>query len=449
MALSPNSKVRPQAGDAPLSAFQLMIVGLCVLINVCDGLDTTAIAYAAPALIKDWNLPAQTLGIILSSGSAGMMVGALVIAPLADKLGRRPMILAGVLSSTISMFGLALSQSVEMLILFRFIAGMAIGSLLPSLSVMVVEYSNEARGNFFIAMVHMGFAFGAALGGALGASLLGDYGWRAIFLAAGFITGGVAAVTFFFLPESIYFLTTKQPANALARSNKVLKKLRLPEMDSLPDKPEEPAQRAPIAVGAILANPFLFATLFLWLAAFLRYFISYFLTGWKPQVLVMAGFTAEKAAAVGIVTSLAASVGVFGMGLLTTKVRPPYATAITFTLAAISLVGFGIFSDPYALVGFAILSMFAIESTFTGIMITAARLYPDSMRATGIGYAVGIGRFGAILGPYFGGVVIGLGFERSTYLPLYAGLAILGAVAIIRVGMIAAKWTRSPAPQGA
>ncbi|MEZ5708788.1 MAG: MFS transporter [Blastomonas sp.] len=436
MALAPNSNVKSLVADAPLSGFQIMVVLLCVFINICDGLDTVSTAFAAPVLIRDWGLPASTMGIILSAGAVGLMIGALLIAPQADRFGRRPMILAGVSGSAMAMFGMALSNSVEMLVLFRVLAGIAVGSLLPSLSVMVVEYSNEAKGNFFLAMVHIGFALGAALGGALGATLLDDYGWRAIFVVAGCLTALAGVVTAFLLPESIYFLTTKQPPNALERANNALAKLRLPPLESLPEK-KATARRTPVAIRPLFVGTLLFATSFMWLASFLRYFISYFLTGWKPQVLVLAGFTAEKAAAVGIITSLAASLGVFGMGLLTTRFKAPNATAITFLLAAVSLVGFGIFTGPVALVLFAILSMFAIEATFTGVMITSARLYPDDIRATGFGFTIGMGRLGAIFGPYIGGLVIGLGFDKSAYLPFYAVMAVIGAFAIYRVGAIA------------
>ncbi|MBC2777041.1 MFS transporter [Parasphingopyxis marina] len=438
MAIAPTSGARALAADAPLSGYQLMVVGLCILINICDGLDAIVTSFAAPVLVQDWNLPAEALGLIHGAGATGLMIGALLVSPQADRIGRRPLIILGTFVSTLAMFGMSFSNSVEMLVIFRCLSGIAVGSLLPSLSVMVIEYSNEARGNLFLALVHIGFAAGAALAGLLGATMLDEYGWRGIFFAAGCITALVSLAAAILLPESLYFLTSRQPRNALPKANKLLARLKVAPLEKLPPKTTA-HRRSPIAIAALLAKPLLFATLFLWMAAFLRYFVSYFLTSWKPQMLVLAGFDAETAATVGISTSLASALGVLAMGILATRFGAPRTACVTFLMAAVAMVGFGVFDSPEALVAFALLAMFSIEATFTGVMITAARLYPESIRATGVGFAVGIGRFGAILGPSIGGIVIGMGLERSSYMLIYAGAATLGAAAIAIVGILAAR----------
>jgi len=425
---------RPPKADAPLTRFQLVTMMLCILINVCDGLDTSATAVAAPAIIADWHIKASTLGLALSAGAAGLMLGALVIAPLADRFGRRTIILACTFIGAIAMIGIGFCNSVAALVLLRLLTGLSVGALVPSLTVMVIEYSNETRGNLFLALVHIGFALGAALGGALGAALLGSHGWRAIYLAAGLITGGVAIAATILLPESLQFLLARRPRNALARANVILRRLGRPVLDVLPLAGPD-TKRPPIELAAIVQGPLRTATLLLWTASFMRYFVSYFLTGWKPQVLVIAGFKAQAAAAVSIATSFSASVGVLTMGLVARRLGPQRATAATFFLCAISLVSFGFVTAPIALVFFAMLSMFAAEAAFTGMMITSVRLYPDAVRGTGVGFTVGVGRLGAIAGPYIGGVAIGLGFAKSAYFPLYAAAAVIGGVAILLVGV--------------
>ncbi|BAI95038.1 MFS transporter [Sphingobium sp. TA15] len=423
-------KVRPLLADAPLSAFQIAVVALCVLINICDGLDTTATAYAAPAILKDWRLAPQTMGLILSAGAAGLMLGAILIAPLADRFGRRPIVLAAATTSAVAMIAISASTNWETLLLFRFLAGLAIGALVPSLSVIVVEFSNETRGNFFLACVHIGFAIGAMIGAAIGAALLGAHGWRSIYLVAGLITGAVAVAAFVLLPESLHFLLNRQPANALARANAILRRLKQPELAALPPVPERPS-RSPLAIGAILSGPLRSATLFLWLASFMRYFVSYFLTSWKPQVLVLAGFKGQAAVAVGMATSFAAILGVLAIGTLAARLGSRRATAGALLLCAVGLMGFAWVSSPVTLILFAMLSMFSIEAAFTGMLITSNRLYPDHARSTGVGLAVGMGRVGAIAGPYAGGVLIGLGLDKSAYYPLYAVAALIGAGAIL------------------
>ena len=424
------SAVKSIGQDGPLTFWQIVVVALCVLANICDGFDTTSIAFAAPSLMREWNIAPANFGIVLSAGALGMLIGAILIAPQADKVGRRTIILAAITTSSICMFGLAASQNLTQLMIFRFFVGACVGSLLPSLSIMVVEFSNEKRGNLFLAIVHIGFALGAILGSAVGATLVQTYGWRAIFLTGAIVTSITAITCYAALPESTNFLLARQPPNALARVNKIRERFGQSVLTELPPKPQAKV-RTFGGVAAILSPQLLRATLLLWVASFTRFFISYFLSGWKPQVLVMAGFTDRAAIAVGMATSTAASVGVLCMGLFAAKIGAARATAIMLAICAAALMGFGVTQSPLPLVLLAAACMFTIEAAFTGILITSTRFYSVENRSTGVGFTVGIGRIGAIVGPYVGGALIGMGFDRSVYFPVYASAAVIGAIAIV------------------
>jgi len=424
------SGVKSIGQDGPLTFWQIVVVALCVLANICDGFDTTSIAFAAPSLMREWNIAPANFGIVLSAGAFGMLIGAILIAPQADKVGRRTIILAAITTSSICMFGLAASQNLTQLMIFRFLVGACVGSLLPSLSIMVVEFSNEKRGNLFLAIVHIGFALGAILGSAIGATVVQAYGWRSIFLTGAIITSITTVACYAALPESANFLLARQPPNALARINKIRERFGQSLLTGLPPKAQAKV-RTFSGVAAILSPQLLRATLLLWVASFTRFFISYFLTGWKPQVLVMAGFTDRAAIAVGMATSTAASVGVLCMGLFAAKIGAARATAIMLAACAAALMGFGITQSPIPLVLLAAACMFTIEAAFTGILITSTRFYSVENRSTGVGFTVGIGRIGAIVGPYVGGALIGMGFDRSVYFPVYASAAVIGAIAIV------------------
>jgi AAHS family 4-hydroxybenzoate transporter-like MFS transporter len=424
------SGVKSIGQDGPLTFWQILVVGLCLVANICDGFDTTSIAYAAPVLLREWNIAPQAFGIVLSAGAFGMLVGALLIAPQADKVGRRTIIVGATTFSSLCMFGMAFSQNVPQLMVFRFCVGMCVGALLPSLSIMVVEFSNEKRGNLFLALVHIGFAVGAILGAAIGAAVVETYGWRAIFLSGAIITGITATSCFLLLPESVNFLLARQPANALERANSILRRFGKSQLTELPPKPPAKVRRFS-NIYAILSPQLLRSTLLMWVASFMRFFISYFLTGWKPQVLVMAGFTDRAAIAVGMATSAAASVGVLTMGLVAAKIGAARATGIMFVGCAAALMGFGFTEAPISLVLLAAVCMFTIEAAFTGVIITSTRFYSVENRSTGVGFTVGIGRIGAIVGPYVGGALIGMGLDRSAYFPVYATAAIIGAIAIV------------------
>lgn len=417
--------------SGPLKPWQLVTLVLCVLINISDGLDTSAIAYAAPSILKEWRLGPETMGLIFSLGAAGLVCGAIFIAPLADRVGRRNIILGAVAANGVSMLAIAAVNSVEALLCLRFVTGLGIGALVPSLSVMVIEFSTERRGNIFLALVHVGFAVGAMLGAAVGAMLIESFGWRSIFVFAGVVSLVLAALSFVLLPESLHFLLTRQPRNALARANALLTRLGEPPLDSLPPRP--PAARAGMGTVRMLFAPeYRTATLLLWLAAFSRYFVSYFLTQWKPQILVLAGVSPGLAIASGIVTGGAAILGALLMGTFASALGAPRATCASFVLCAASLVTFGfVQADPVLLLAVAAVALFAIEATFTGVVIASTRFYPAELRSTGVGYTIGVGRFGAIAGPYLGGALLAMNLDRAIVYPVYAGVCLVGAAAIV------------------
>lgn len=429
MADARHAGVRKAVESGPLGLWQIVTLVLCVLINISDGLDTSSVAYAAPSLLREWGMGTRLMGLVFSAGATGLVCGAIFVAPLADRVGRRTIIIGAVVANGVSMLATALIHSVELLLFLRLVTGLGIGALVPSLSVMVVEFSNERRGNIALALVHVGFAIGAMLGGAVGALLIGPYGWRAIFVFAGLVSLVLAAVSYLLLPESLNFLLTRQPRGALARANTLLARLGEPPLDALPPRQERTRRGGLLR---IVAPEYRTETLLLWLAAFSRYFVSYFLTQWKPQILVLAGVTRELAIASGIVTGGAAILGALLMGTFADAIGARRATCAGFLLCAVSLVAFGfVEATPVLLLTFAGLALFAIEATFTGVVITSTRFYPPEFRATGVGYTIGVGRFGAIAGPYLGGALLAMNLDRGYVYPVYAAVCLVGAVAIV------------------
>lgn len=431
MADAGHSGVAQIVRSGPLKLWQFVTLLLCILINISDGLDTSAIAYAAPSILKEWRLGPETMGLIFSLGAAGLVCGAIFVAPLADRVGRRNIIMWAVAFNGVSMLLIAAVDSVEALLALRFVTGLGIGALVPSLSVMVVEFSTERRGNIFLALVHVGFAIGAMLGAAVGAVLIGAFGWRSIFVFAGAVSLVLALLSVLLLPESLHFLLTRQPRNALARANALLARLNEPPLEALPPRPPAPSSGRG-TVRMLFAPEHRTATLLLWLAAFARYFVSYFLTQWKPQILVLAGVSPALAIASGIVTGGAAIMGALLMGAFASALGAPRATCASFMLCAASLVLFGfIQAEPVLLLAVAAVALFAIEATFTGVVIASTRFYPVELRSTGVGYTIGVGRFGAIAGPYLGGALLAMKLDRAVVYPVYAAACLIGAAAIL------------------
>ena len=208
-----------------MKSLQIGIILICWLINMLDGFDVLAIAYAAPTISEEWQLAPEKLGIVLSAGLAGMALGALFIAPLADRFGRRKIILWCLAVIGFAMVGTALVNSVVLLVIVRVITGLGVGGLLASLNTMVAEYSSDRRRNFAISFLQSGYPIGALAGGLIAAPLIPAFGWQVVFILGGLSTLVMVAVVLLFMPESLHFLIAQRPANALQQVNRVLSRL--------------------------------------------------------------------------------------------------------------------------------------------------------------------------------------------------------------------------------
>ena len=415
-----------------VTPWQLVTVLYCVAIYIADGLDIAVTAYAAPALMKDWSLSPKTMGLILSAGSLGLVVGASLIALLADRFGRRAVILISVMEVSVMLIMLSTVHSVGWLLGLRFIASVGIGALVPTLNVMLLEYGRGRAGNVFLSVGHVGYAIGAVVGAIVGAALIGPYGWRALFLFSGILTAVIGALGWFLLPESLSFLLMRQPRGALARANRILGGLGEPPLESLPSRPPQ-TQQSLQTYRILFTKDLVKPTLLLWLASVAYYFTFYFFASWTPQVLVTAGLSSQAAIGSGVITGVGAAIGAVGAGILSLRFNSRRLTAASFAITATGLVLFAISGSHAALLlSAAGATSVAVQAIYTGLVIVAAELYPVQARTTGVGFMIGIGRLGAIVGPYAGGALMALDWGRLSYYSVFAASCLIGAVAVLK-----------------
>ena len=425
--------------DRPMVLFQYFVVFFCVLSNISDGFDSLSMAFVAPTISRDWNIDPKYLGVVFSAASFGLVSGSLLLAPLADRFGRRPMIVIASGVSALAMAGAALSENVYQLAASRFVIGVAIGTLIPSLNVMVSEYTNEKLGNFFLSILHVGFAIGAVTCSMVSIILLEAVGWRSVFFTAASVSFVLFIISWIGLPESLDYLLSRQPKNALERANRLLAKLNIPPLTELPAREEVVEGRK--SNLAVFLTPLLLApTFLLWIASMSHYFVSYFKSNWTPKILVDAGLTDATAISSGIVMGVTAAAGNILMGLFSQKFGVYRLTMIAYAMGAIALVIFGFSSAiPVILLMAAGLVSFFIQATFTGTIIGATRFFPPSIRGAGVGLIVGLGRIGGIAGPIIAGVLISIGWDRSAYFPVFGAICVLGAIAMAMLHRLVKK----------
>jgi MFS family permease len=411
---------------------QFVIVIVCCLTNIADGADIAALAFAAPVLIQDWGLRPAVMGSLFGATATGLAIGAFLIAPLSDKIGRRPIMLIATATLAITMLSTPYTTNVTQLAMLRFITGAGLGTLGVSLNVVVSEFTNEKWRNPLVALLHTGFSIGTMTGGLFAALLLEPYGWRAMFYA----TGAMNIVTFllvlFLVPETPSYLIQRADSRSLGALNKVMRRINQPALETLPTAV---ARSGKAMLAALLGAGRRNSTLLLWGAQFSFSLISYLLLNWKPTVLVNAGLTPGQAGIAGLIGGFAGIAGHMIVGFLSTKGREVKMTIIFFLMLCGSLLLFGLLPPaPWSLIATASMTTFCNVGCMTGLLLIAINHYPGAVRTASVAAMVGIARLGAISGPLFGGLLLELGYPRAT---MFAVLAVISLLPILAMFLMA------------
>ncbi len=414
--MSPSLTLQQAIDKAPFSRLQIRVILLCWLVNMLDGFDLLAISFAAPSISSTWQLAPQLLGIVFSSGLVGMTLGSLLLGPLTDHIGRRRMVILATTVLGAATLATSLADNIPALLLLRFVTGLAIGGLLPSLNTLVAEYAPDRRRNFAVSIMHLGYPIGGIGGGALAALLIPQFGWQSIFVIGGLVTLIMVPALMLWLPESLPFLQSRRTDAANHAAQKIAADMGINWAEIQP----EPVQ-SQAGITTIIRPPWLLPGGALWGCFFLGYLALYFLINWIPTILTNTGFSGEQAIGAGIVLNIGGGIGMLTLGWLSAKRPIIPMISISFILSALLMAALG---QPF-LPADLLLLMTGITGLFglgalIGLYSVAARFYPDRQRASGVGLAIGAGRFGAILGPYIGGVLIGLDWQMDRYFLILA-----------------------------
>lgn len=400
-----------------MSKMQYATIFVCFLMNILDGMDVLVISYCAPAIAKSWHVGPEALGIVFSSGLAGMTIGALFLAPFADHMGRKKMILLSTVLMGTSMLLTAWTTTVPQLITLRFLSGIGIGSMLASTAALTAEYTPNKTRDFWVSFVISGYPVGAILSGMVAASVVPSSGWETMFKLAGLASFVTIPLIVFFLSESIDFYLNRPSKGALEKANGILAKMGLPKLQELP---VQTSKTSGIPVRKLLNTDFKVSTLQLWTALFFAFGCLYFLTSWIPKLAETTGLSMSLAIYAGTVFNVGAFFGIVVQGYFSSRIGLKKTIAIFLVLTAVLMVVFKWFiGSDWLLFVFALLG-FTLQGGFVGLYAVAARMYPTEFRATGLGWAIGIGRLGGVIGPAAGGVLIGMGFLMASTFMIFA-----------------------------
>jgi predicted MFS family arabinose efflux permease len=314
-----------------------------------------------------------------------------------------------------------------------------LGTLVVCLNTTAAEYSSVKFRNMAMATVHIGFTLGMMLGSGIAAAVLSTGGWRTIFLAAGLLNAVTFTLALFILGESRDFLVRRQGPRDLAALNRLHRRRKLSELAAMPPRPAA-AETSANAIRWMLAGPMRSPTILIWIASLTYALVGYFLLNWKPTVLANAGLSPSLAAASGIITGACGAVGHLAMGLLGRRIGEGRLTAFFFSMAAVTLVLFGIMpAAPIPLLAMAGLTTFFVVGAYTGLFLVTAVMYPTAIQNTALGLGVGFGRIGAIIGPMIGGFLFSAGLTRMDTYIVFSIIAVIPAVTMYLVNRLAAR----------
>ncbi len=379
----------------------LTTILICFLMNMLDGMDVMVVSYAAATISKDWAVGPASLGIVFSAGLLGMSVGAMFIAPIADKIGRKNIILISGILMGVSVFCTSWVTSVEALMVLRVISGLGIGGMLACTATLTAEYAPKTSKDFWVSLVMSGYPIGAVVSGLVAAKVIPLYGWQTMFQVAGMATIVTMPLVFLFLNESVEFLSVVKP-------------------------------EAPQNVEALLTSTYKNATIRLWIAIFMAFATLYFLTTWIPKLASATGLSVELAIHAGTIFNLGAFFGIVSQGYLSSKFGLQKTIFGYLIFTALLMLVFGQFSGSVIVLVLFGLIGFGIQGGFVGMYSLAARLYPTEIRATGVGWAVGAGRIGAIVGPALGGLLIGAGLSMAANFIIFAVPTVIAGIFVMR-----------------
>jgi AAHS family 4-hydroxybenzoate transporter-like MFS transporter len=418
-----------------VSGTQILVVVLMGLTAALDGFDAQMIGYVAPAVMHDLQAGPAQFTPVFAFGLFGLLLGCLLIAPLADWVGRkRILVLSAAFFGLMSLFT-AWAWSLDSLIVLRFLTGLGLGGSMPNAIAMTAEYFPRRNRAFTTMVMFSGFPLGATLGGLLAAWLITRYGWPSVFIVGGILPLVLAAALAATLPESFRHLVLKgRPAAEVAA---VLQRID-PGAQFADDAHfvvrEE--QQGGITLIHLFREGRALGTVLLWIIFYCSLLDIFFLSSWLPTVLHDAGLSLSASVVEtalfqggGVVAGVTLGLFIDRIGFL--KVLVPVYIGAGLAIASIGYAGTAL--DLIMLASF--LSGACVIGGQNSSNVLAAVFYPTYIRSTGVGWALGIGRIGSIVGPVLGGMMLDAHWDRQSLFIAAAIPAFVAAASALILGL--------------
>jgi MFS transporter, AAHS family, 4-hydroxybenzoate transporter len=400
----PGTDISQFIDSHPFTRYQLFIAVMCGAIVFMDGFDAQAMGFVAPALMADLHITRPALGPVVSTGLLGMMIGALVGGPLADRFGRRPVLVTCCFVFGICSLLTATATTIQSLIAFRLLTGLGLGGAMPNSIALTSEYMPKRLRATAVTTMFTGFSMGAAVGGFVAAALIRDYGWQSVFIVGGIIPIVIGVVALIALPESIRFLVLKG-----GRQEQVAAYLSRIAPEGVGGTITAERDSGEFVVKQLFMERRAPITVLLWVMFFMNLLDLYFLNSWLPTVMNDLGIRLETAILITTLFQIGGGIGAILLGRMIDRRLSFRILAWSYLSAAVCIFLIGQAGASLALLVVTVFAAgFCVVGGQTGSNALTAEFYPTAMRSTGLGWALGVGRIGSIIGPTLGGALLSM-----------------------------------------
>jgi AAHS family 4-hydroxybenzoate transporter-like MFS transporter len=426
--------------NSRIGGFQVGVFLLCAACLILDGFDVFALGFVNPDIRKELALDATRMGWVITSGLVGILIGALGFGGMGDRLGRRPVLIIATASFAVLTLLTGFATSLAQLVVLRLLAGIGLGGIMPNVVSLVGEYCPKRSRALVVILVQNGFNLGGVLAGFVALWLVPEHGWRSVFYVGGLIPLAIAACMLPWLPESLQLLAMRARssaghATAHARETAAIRKWlarSAPSVQATPSSEYVVAERPKggLPAGRLFEDGRGVGTVLLWVVNFMNILNIYFLTGWGPAVFRDAGFSQGTSFWVGITLLLGGTAGTLVLAWLVSVLGYIRVLTAASGLGAVAVASMGLPLSAGMFFAVIFSAGFCIIGAQGGLNALAAAFYPTDLRSTGIGYALGVGRIGGIVGAPIAGALIDRGWMAGQIFLAASGPALIAAAAI-------------------